>query len=438
MKWREQNIRAVIQGLAEENMLASRALFEVSEIVFTESVPTMAVSLEKHPRLMINLQFCNDHLESEEDVCCVLLHEFLHVLLYHTMKYDTSSPLLNLALDAVINAIIHRSFGLKYSRFFTRFYKWDQWSPEILLRPAAEDKFFLLNTELRPTWDKVQEGKICADDLFELLQYLQSRKLFKTGMNVIFLGNHEKRGEISKEAQEILDGILKKMDGTKIWSKSKLAGIGYALDHETRIVEQFRQNKWIRDTRKLIRQCLVTDPGKRDSLRPSLQRLPVLTSRDVRSLAKYRFSGLIPLSDNEVQVKKETERASVYLDVSGSMEDEMKNLLSLLWEFRSYLKMPFNTFSDNVTEARFRNRQALLETSGGTRIESVFEHIRDHKIKKALVITDGYVGPITPKMTRSLDIKNIRFLVSADGNSGEIGKAGFCYSQLKKLTTQQV
>ena len=87
MKWSEQQIKYIIQDMMDENPLACRALFSISEVKFTNKVPTMAVSLAEHPVLNINLTFCRQHLQSEEDVKAVLLHEFLHVLLLHTEKY---------------------------------------------------------------------------------------------------------------------------------------------------------------------------------------------------------------------------------------------------------------------------------------------------------------------------------------------------------------
>ena len=57
MSWTEKQIRYIIQDMIEENPLACRALLEISEIVFTDKVPTMAVSLSERPVLNINPKF---------------------------------------------------------------------------------------------------------------------------------------------------------------------------------------------------------------------------------------------------------------------------------------------------------------------------------------------------------------------------------------------
>ncbi|MBK6774088.1 MAG: hypothetical protein IPG78_18495 [Ignavibacteria bacterium] len=97
----------------------------------------MAVSLSSKPVLKINRAFCNNFLLTENDVKTVLLHEFLHVLMLHTEKYKICDPLLNIALDAIINAVIYRYKGIEYAGFFARYYKWEYLS--FLLRPKTDD-----------------------------------------------------------------------------------------------------------------------------------------------------------------------------------------------------------------------------------------------------------------------------------------------------------
>ncbi len=78
---------------------------------FTDSVPTLAVTCEERPRLLVNLTFVSRHCRSDEKVKAVICHEFLHVLLRHTEQRTPLTPARHLAFDAVINAIIHREYG---------------------------------------------------------------------------------------------------------------------------------------------------------------------------------------------------------------------------------------------------------------------------------------------------------------------------------------
>ena len=84
-------------------------MLKILAVEFTDAVPTLAVTTEERPRLLINLGFVREHCRTPEHVKAVLCHEFLHVLLRHTSLPGRLTPARHLALDAVINAIIHRT-----------------------------------------------------------------------------------------------------------------------------------------------------------------------------------------------------------------------------------------------------------------------------------------------------------------------------------------
>ena len=86
------------------------------------AVPTLCVTLGRMSVLRVNLDFVAAHCTTEDHVKALLVHEFLHVLLGHTLRFATMSPALNIALDAVINAIIHRRLGASYSDVMASYY----------------------------------------------------------------------------------------------------------------------------------------------------------------------------------------------------------------------------------------------------------------------------------------------------------------------------
>ena len=97
-----------------------------------------------------------------------------------------------------------------------------------LLRPPIENEKIISSESLgeksvsilNTIHKKVYEGKICADDLTELLISLQKNK--PTGsIAVVFIGDHNLKKDVSEANSILLDEILKKMDGTMIWSKGK-------------------------------------------------------------------------------------------------------------------------------------------------------------------------------------------------------------------------
>lgn len=432
MNWTEKQIHFVIQDLIEENPLACRGLLHISEIRFSRKVDTMAVSISATPVLHINLDFCRKHLQSENDVKAVLLHEFLHVLLLHTEKYSCNSPLLNICLDAVINAIIYRNQGMEYAGFFARFYKWEKLS--FLLRPKCSEA--PLEKEWMDIHTRIYEGRYCADDLLELLEYLRKKMDIKGFEKVVLLGNHDKNQQtVSGEVSEILDGIMQKMSGVKIWSKSRAISSGSDNAKQNINAEDYREHKWDKATLAVLKKCLLPGKEKKPVLHTREIKTPALAGSDKRSLAKYLWSGIMPFStyDAEVYQPGPDERAHIYLDVSGSMKEEIDRLVNLLYHFKRFIKRPLWVFSNDVKEALFIRSKLEYDTSFGTEIGPVFDHMRANKIRKAVIVTDGYVGTITEEMLEGIDRKKIQVLLSADGSASKLEEALIRYTRLEKL-----
>lgn len=132
-----ERFRSLLEELIDENPFAIRAALKILDVSFTDSVPTLAVTCEEHPRLLVNLEFVRKHCRSDAKVKAVLCHEFLHVLLRHTEQKAPLSPARHLAFDAVINAIIHRECGEKASAMMSGYYA-DAKDLAKLLRPMNE------------------------------------------------------------------------------------------------------------------------------------------------------------------------------------------------------------------------------------------------------------------------------------------------------------
>src|SRR5512137_2034950 len=101
-----ENLKAILQQVVDENPFSIRAVLKVTAVEFTDEVPTLAVTREARPRLLVNLDFVTRHCKTDAEVEAVLCHEFLHVLLSHTESLEELTPEMHLAFDAVVNAII--------------------------------------------------------------------------------------------------------------------------------------------------------------------------------------------------------------------------------------------------------------------------------------------------------------------------------------------
>ena len=115
------------------------------------------------------------------------------------------------------------------------------------------------------------------------------------------------------------------------------------------------------------------------------------------------------------------------------MSEEIDELISLLYHFRTYIKMPLLVFSNEVVPARFKDGKLEYESTGGTSIGPVFDHLRQNNIKKSLIVSDGYVEKIDDFMLRNLRRENINMLVSANGNPQKFMDMKIPYLQLEKL-----
>src|SRR5688572_17411693 len=134
-----RDFHSIYRELIEENPLAIRAVLKVLRVEFTDSVPTLAVTCEARPRLLVNLAFVRAHCRTEQHVKALICHEFLHVLLRHTERFTSLTEPEHLAVDAVINAIIHRSLGTDYSGMMSSYYADARGAARLLRRPTADD-----------------------------------------------------------------------------------------------------------------------------------------------------------------------------------------------------------------------------------------------------------------------------------------------------------
>jgi hypothetical protein len=175
-----ERLRGLVQELVDENPFAIRAVLRICEIRFSDQVPTLAVTCEDRPALLVNLDFVKKQCRNDDEVKAVLCHEFLHVLLRHTEQVGAITPAKHLAFDAVINAIIHRSFGVTWSALMSHYYA-RVGDLRKLLRPmnkqeqaAWDAKRYKKGNDALPgwvhAWASLYEGRMVADDIAETRQ----------------------------------------------------------------------------------------------------------------------------------------------------------------------------------------------------------------------------------------------------------------------------
>lgn len=432
MHLREEDFRAIMMELMDENPFAVRSVLRILEIRFTNKVNTLAVTCEERPIFKVNLKFVNQHCRTDEHVKALICHEFLHVLLNHTEKHKLTTPLHNLALDAVINAIIHRTLGEAYSSMMGEYYV-DTEMPMMLLRPIRKDEKAADNLPLWEAWQGLYSGKLVADDILEILKDLRNSKSNKVSLDDL-LGCHTEDEQISEEIRDAIRDAMKQMNGDGIWRSPGEHGVGTGVYKPVFLASDEPIERWRRKTMSVLRSCLIPDKKSRllEDI-PQAYRLPVLNEHDKRAFLQGLWSPFIPDATWETARKIPQGTANVYLDVSGSMNVEMPFIVALLNRLRSYIRMPFWVFSDVVAKANIVKGVLEAETTGGTSMNCVLEHIAKTKPQAAVVVTDGYIEVVDRRLLKTISSVKLHVLISREGSASEVHQAGIPYTQFERL-----
>ena len=431
---------ALYQELIEENPFAVRAVLKVLQVEFTETVPTLAVTCETRPRLLVNLAFLKKHCRTDQHVKAVICHEFLHVLLRHTERIAGFSPAEHVAFDAVINAIIHRELGDDYSEFMSRYYAKEKGVRRLLRPPTRTERTpdFGSRSPLMRAWVSLYNGLLIADDIADLAKDVQDVKTVPS-TGTVLIGGHDHTefvGELPEVLQEALDQALKSMNGCGIWRSPKERGVG-ANAYRAAIpgVSQGVQ-RWRRETLEVLRRHLLPDPkAVRHDTRPLHFTVPVLSPGDRRATLRALWSPLLPEALWSTEQRLRSGTAQVYLDVSGSMNAEMPLIIGLLARLGSFIRKPLWAFSDVVAKAKIVNGRLLADTTGGTSMACVLEHIAETRPAAAVVVTDGYIETLSRGLLAGVRGTRLHVIVTRDGSPAMLQQAGISYSQLSELPT---
>jgi hypothetical protein len=453
-----ERFQRLLDELIDENPFAIRAALKVLDVSFTESVPTLAVTCEERPRLLVNLKFVSRHCRSDEQVKAVICHEFLHVLLRHTEQRTRLTPARHLAFDAVINAIIHRACGPSASAMMSDYYA-DAKDLTRLLRPmnAAESSWYENHSypadalpQWAHAWHALYAGRMVVDDIEALASDLkESDHTPNSGRNPGpfkleggipndlggLLGDHDTLGAaLPAVLEEALERSLKEMNGSGIWRAPASRGVGANPYEALFTANDEPMRRWQRRTMAILREHVMPDRHSRARRNASHDyRIPVLSPSDRRAFVKSLWLPFLPDSTWQTEAPRREGTTQVYLDVSGSMYAEMPHIIALLGRLSRYIRRPFWAFSTMVASAVIAGGQLKTSTSGGTSMSCVLEHLAATKPDSAVVVTDGYIERLDPAQVKRVAATRVHVLVTRDGSAAELRRAGLAYTQLDKV-----
>ena len=419
---------------------ALSALLRLLDIVESKSVPTAAVECLIQPRLLINPDFVAKHAETPEKLLLLVMHELHHVLLGHTTLFPTVTPTQNFVFDTVINGVISRMFpDPEYTSFLSDFYDAKKF-PECLLRPP-------------PGWPK---RKRVAAGILSLQEPLRSlardvhaalysdtgatyQEVFKLlpkllGNDVIggipLLGGHSEGGANTGELEarspilfDIVRGVVEQ------WPQppDPIRGRSLASVLNSESIQPRKLPSARATLRSLIRKVANIGPAGRVrqlSIDPLAVPVPIPTLD--RRTSVLRSLGFEPLlHTGNVPWRRRVpagERVHVYLDVSGSMDGVKNALYGAILDCEGYVQPTVHLFSTKVADIDLAGlRAGICKTTGGTDIACVAEHMEANRIRRTLIVTDGWVGKPRGQHQKTLSAAKLAVaLLGASTNADDL------------------
>lgn len=394
------------------------AFSRLANIVASRRIPTAAVECTARPCLLINPDFVAQYCQRDEHLFLLVMHELWHILLAHTSLYPRVTKAHNIAFDAIINSTLARMFDTApYQGFFETLNPPDQF-PHMLLRPPVgwpdapqyRDDVGPVGTarvmrQLYPVFGVTFVHPHYSEILALIRQDMKERGIPD---NVILLGDHDEGKYQGSFVRDMMTDMLERWPSHVLdYLPNQAASPWHVAPQPT--VQAVRQT-----FAAVLRR--VCQSAHRQNYRR--ERVPVLSAggRGVLPNASDRLRsarqrlGVETLlweqtAPRKARVMAQQAAAHIYLDVSGSMGTMLPYLVDLLLPFMLRGEVLVYQFSTCVEPLSVKEvKQNQLQTSGGTAIRCVTQHLLDNlpRVRHALILTDGFTGFPAPDHLASL------------------------------------
>jgi hypothetical protein len=387
------------------------ALLRLLDIVEAADVPTAAVEVALQPRMKINPAFVAAQANTPEKLLMLVMHELHHVLLGHTKLFQRVSLADNIVFDAVINSLLCRMFPQpEYVGFFTG-QNSDAYFPDCLLRPPprwsparkAGLPRGLQNASPRMKWAYTALYSETGADYYDLFEALRT-ELTDTVRAPALVGNHEGVAVHLDSCPGLFEAVREIVER---WPQPPMPIAGRSLA-DALAAEQHPPKRMPSNRRiltSLIRKVARAGAGtnykgwadretygpvfgfdRRSVVMTALGRPPLLYRQTTRGRGR---AGLEPLH--------------IYVDVSGSIGDCKSALYGAVLDCRELVKPRIHLFSTKIYDISLAElRRGICRTTSGTDIGCVAAHIARHGVKRAVLLTDGFVGRARGSHERAL------------------------------------
>ena len=366
-----------------------------------------AVTCSTRPELLLNRNFVEEHCKTDEHLFMLVMHELYHIILGHTHLFKRHSAIDNIAFDAVINAILCRLFPEEeYTSFFKEI-NTDKSFPGCILRPIGNKTPLKYISVLKSLY-YTNTGTYF--EVYECITHELERMLKDGEITYVLLGNHTDNNDDMNNPllKKMLDDVVSKWPRQFTVEGRDLGGELQDKEIEFAKANRIAQNKMNRLLRKsgvikgsVSKHKTSIQQYREDAVTvvPDYRDRTLLTKSIVYQQPILYNSSLL----NTKVVRESNVQTLVYLDVSGSVDAEIKHFAPLLlrpYKNKECLLFAFSTLVVPVTYSDFK--KGKYKSTGGTEINCIFEHYfslpKKQQAKKVLILTDGYTGNVNPSL----------------------------------------
>jgi len=385
-----QTVRDVLRGtFGRDSFVASF----IKKVETDENCPT--ASIDAHGVMRYNPSFVEQYVTSPADLFCLVTHELMHPMFGHFVYQN--GQLENIGADMVINATISLLFARHSGSgaLFRRFYK--PIGLEGLLRPASDmhqsryARLYHDFYESHGIGHKLSTGEV-----------IQTLKVLTPTVDVpaiVLMGGHGKRPSVKETeagsspiSSENLSRIAEDLKRVAERPSGHAAGYGEALfDFLLEVLKTHMGLKRALLDRFTTRQKVDRFRRMVSQPRIGVSPIPIQPSkRDFVLLA----AGVPPFHYHNLAYRQAVQERglAVYLDVSGSVNQHLPEIIGVLRSLKQDLKTIF-LFSNDVAEVPFRTLLAgQVQTTYGTDFDCIAEHVLANRLDRAVILTDGYAS----------------------------------------------
>jgi hypothetical protein len=362
----------------------------ISAVKPDSGIPTACINAKGV--LRYNPEFVARYVRTEADLFCLVFHELLHPAFGHFVH--GADELTNIACDAIINSVIANLFREESASgcLFEAFYP--ERGLSAILRPRSKLSYSRYRRLYELLYPSHSSGRtrLSAGEVIQTLKALAPNQQ----QHIVLLGSHTPSGDGAGAPREDTgwpDKITAKVSREILQAiRSSGTSAGYFDNLIDLIVEVLK-------TKSTIREDLLLGYATRkklDSFFDEQQRPRRITSpfplnpsrRDMVLLTAGIWPGLF--RNRQPEVTQRRKGIAIYLDVSGSVNDHLPEILGVLVHYRNRIGTIYQ-FSNRVAEVSFdRLCSGRVHTTYGTDFDCVARSILENEYENAVVITDGY------------------------------------------------